>query len=373
MGGNNKGSNSNFINSNEISYNNTTSFPRLLFPFIPNVFNKKSEYNKGETYINAGSNYITRLNLFKLQSTNTSFGWTGVNKKAWNWNWTFLNIGYSDLFNKTDSFLAILSDNPFLRYSYNTAFVTGMGISFYKVNSNLPHPHALSKEISRKYSIEESGLSWGMIPILNKNKRKYIKGDAEIKYLTKYNKTSLALRSFIGIGIPLLGTDTNRTLPFFKQYFGGGSNSMRAWPVRGIGPGGNSLIPFNSNRTIFNDRTGDIQLELNGEFRFTIAQIIRNSLTLRGAIFTDIGNVWNTKNTKINSNEDTSQIQFKNIYKQLGVSAGTGFRLDFNYFILRFDLGFRFKRPELFYSNDGWALPKIGWDDCLKKIFIIRN
>ena len=370
---NNSGGNSNFINSNEISYTNTTSFPRLLFPFIPNAFNKKSQYNKGETYINAGTNYITRFNLFKLQSTNTSFGWTGVNKKTWRWNWNFLNIGYSDLFNKTDSFSAILADNPFLRFSYNTALVTGMGLSFYKVNSNLNHPNSLSKENSYRFNIEESGLSWGLIPVLNKNKRRYIKGDVEIKHSVKYNKTTIALRSFIGIGIPLLGTDTNRTLPFFKQYYGGGSNSMRAWPVRGIGPGGNALIPFSSNRTIFNDRTGDVQIELNAEYRYDIARIIPNTLTLRGAIFTDIGNVWNFKNTKLDGSADTSQIQWKNIYKQLGVTAGTGFRLDFNYFIVRLDLGFRIKKPDLFYINDGWSTPSVGFDDILKKIFTRGN
>ena len=91
--------------------------------------------------------------------------------------------------------------------------------------------------------------------------------DGEIKQTMQYNKSSLILRAYTGIGMPLLGSDSNRTLPFFKQYFGGGSNSMRAWPVRGIGPGGRPLVPYSSNQTAFNDRTGDIQLELNAEYR----------------------------------------------------------------------------------------------------------
>ena len=366
---NNTGSNSSIINSNELSYSNTTSFPRLLFPFIPNLFNKKNEYNNGETYIGLQSNYITRLNLFKLQSTNLSFGWTGYNKKGWKWNWTSLNFGYSNLINKTDSFEAILTKNPFLRSSYNTALVNGMGISFYKLISGLKHPNSQSKELSIRFNAEESGLTWGLLPIFNKNKRRFIKEDIEIKHSIRYSKTSLAFRGFAGIGIPLIGTDPNKTLPLFKQYFGGGSNSMRAWPVRGIGPGGNALIPYSADRTNFNDRTGDIQLEINSEFRYDIARIIPNTLTLRGAIFSDIGNVWNTRNSKLDGSADTSQFQFKNIYKQTGISAGTGFRLDFNYFIVRFDLGFRIKRPELFYQNDGWKLPDINLDDCLKKIF----
>jgi outer membrane protein insertion porin family len=67
--------------------------------------------------------------------------------------------------------------------------------------------------------------------------------------------------------------------------------------------------------------------------------------------------------------EDSAQFKLKNLYKQLGVSAGTGFRLDFNYFILRLDLGFRFKRPELSYVNDGWKVPSIGFDDVFRKLF----
>jgi outer membrane protein assembly factor BamA len=112
-----------------------------------------------------------------------------------------------------------------------------------------------------------------------------------------------------------------------------------------------------------------MQLEANIEYRYDIARIIPNTLTLRGALFVDAGNIWNFRNTKADGSEDSAQFQLKNLYKQLGVSAGTGFRLDFNYFVLRLDLGFRFKRPERFYINDGWQAPPLGFDDIFKKIF----
>ena len=223
--------------------------------------------------------------------------------------------------------------------------------------------------MSVRFNAEESGLTWGLVPVLNKYKRRYIKGDVEVKHIIKYNKASLGFRGFLGVGVPLLGSDTNPSLPINKQYFGGGSNSMRAWPVRGIGPGGRPLIPFSSNKTIFNDRTGDMQFELNAEYRFDIANIIPNTMILRGAIFSDIGNIWNLRNTKLDGSADSAQFKFKNLYSQTGVSAGTGLRLDFNYFVLRLDFGFRFKRPELYYINDGWKAPDIGFDDAFKKIF----
>lgn len=369
LNNNNRGANGKLISSNELSYSNTTSFPRLIFSKIPNAFNRKNNTNRGETFINVGLAYNNRLNLFNLQSVNASFGWTGTNRKGWKWTWTPFNVGFSYLFNESDSFRTILKENPFLQFSYNTAFVTGMGVGFSKTFSGFKHPNSLKKELTPRFSLEESGLTWGLLPVLNKYKRRYVKTDAEFKYTISYPKTSLAFRGFVGVGIPLLGSDTNRTLPFFKQYFGGGSNSMRAWPVRGIGPGGRPLVPFTSTKTIFNDRTGDMQLELNAEYRYDIARIIPNTLTLRGALFADIGNIWNLKNIKNDGTTDTAQFKMSNLYSQLGVSAGTGFRLDFSFFVLRLDFGFRFKRPEIYYKNDGWKVPGIGFDDFLKKIF----
>ncbi|MEY4702286.1 MAG: hypothetical protein RIR96_183, partial [Bacteroidota bacterium] len=283
---NNTGTRGRLINSNEISYGNTTSFPKLIFPSIPRMFSKNALAKNGETFINAGVAYNTRLNLFNLHSVTTNFGWAGVNRKNWKWSWSPVNIGFSNLFNQTDSFKKIVLDNPFLKFSYTTALVAGMGIRFSKLRTDLKHPNSLSKELAYNVNAEESGLTWGLLPFFKKYKRRYIKSDIEVKYTTKYSKSTLALRGFVGVGVPLLGSDTNRALPFFKQYFGGGSNSMRAWPVRGIGPGGRPLVPYSSTNTIFNDRTGDMQIEMNAEYRFDIARIIPNTLTLRGAVFT---------------------------------------------------------------------------------------
>jgi len=191
--------------------------------------------------------------------------------------------------------------------------------------------------------------------------RQFVKTDVEYIYSSSRPKSAFVFRMFGGIGIAARG-DT--TLPFFKQYFGGGSNSMRGWPVRGIGRGAQLLTPYGTNK--FNDRTGDIQLESNIEYRYTIAQIIPNSLTLRGALFMDIGNIWNLRNTVPGGGTDTTQFQFKNLYKELGVAAGTGFRLDFNYFVLRFDLGFRVKRPDV-SKNDGWQVPQITFSNLFRR------
>ena len=365
------------INSNELSYSNNVVIPRRLSlnPFPKTRLNSQGirvsneRIRPGETFINTTFALNNRLNLFNMQSVNLAIGVAGKNEKKFlkNWNYVFkpLNVEFSYLYNRTDSFKTILEKNPFLRYSYNTAFVLGMGFGISNIYQNPKHLKSLSRERLIKLNIEESGLTWGsLLPILNKYKAHFIKADAEYKYTVNYKKTSLVFRGFVGIGIPL---KQDTTLPFFKQYFGGGTNSMRGWPVRGIGAGGLPLVGYQENQ--FNDRRGDMQVELNAEYRYDIARIIPNLLTLKGAIFVDAGNVWNLRNSKTDGTTDSTQFKFKNLYQQMGLSAGTGFRLDFNYVTIRFDLGFRFKRPETSYINDGWKLPPIGFDDFFKKIF----
>ena len=78
--------------------------------------------------------------------------------------------------------------------------------------------------------------------------------------------------------------------------------------------------------------------------------------------------LWNLRNATFGG-DDSASLQFKHLYRDLGIAAGTGFRLDFNYVVLRFDLGFRFKRPELAYENNGWKVPSIGFNDAFGKLF----
>ena len=148
---------------------------------------------------------------------------------------------------------------------------------------------------------------------------------------------------------------------------GGGSNSMRGWPVRGIGLGGQKLTPLPENN--FNDRTGDIQFETNVELRHNLTQKIADLLTIKGAAFIDVGNIWNAKSPTLINADASTQFKPKNFVKQVGVSAGYGFRFDISYLIIRTDFSFRFKRPETSDLNNGWKLPDIGFDDAFKKIF----
>ncbi len=346
----------NRINSNEVSYTNSIIFPRFIFPFA-NI-NRDRRFVTTETFINTKVSYINRINLFNLQSFNFGVGYNGTTRKGHTWIFKPLNFEFARLYNETDSFKKTLLDNPFLRYSFNTALIAGAAIGYRYNKVNPKHPN---RQHSFKINLEESGMIWGRFGFFDKYMKQFVKADVEYTFAVSGPKSAFILRMFGGIGI---ASKKDTTLPFFKQYFGGGANSMRGWPVRGIGRGAQPLTPYGTNT--FNDRTGDIQLETNLEYRYTIAQIIPNSLVLKGAFFVDMGNVWNFRNSKPGGGLDSTQFMFKNLYKQLGVSAGTGFRLDFNYFVLRFDLGFRFKRPDV-TANDGWQIPNITFNNLFRR------
>ncbi len=349
------------LNSNEIGYSNNILIPGFITPF------RKINQTKlltQQTFINTNLSQINRINFFNQQILNTGFGYSWSNKANRSWTYRPLNIDFRRLYNRSASFDATLQTFPFLRYSFNTALVMGQTLSF---SSSYINPKYPKRQRTFKFNVEESGLLWGRLKpvlsnagkqnILTKYLKQFIKNDVEYTYTVSHPKSAVVFRLFSGIGIPTSASDT--TLPFFKQYFGGGPNSMRGWPVRGIGVGAQKLLPYNIENT-FNDRTGDIQIEGNAEYRYNIAPLFSNAVTLKGALFVDAGNIWNFKNTKTDGSIDSTQFHFRNIYKQLGVSAGTGFRLDFNYFLIRFDIGFRFKRPDI-STNNGWQIPNVNF------------
>ena len=352
------------INSNEITYSNNLLFPQFIFPL--NGYNKRKYVTK-QSFINTNISLINRIDFFNQQIFNTGYGYTFTKKENHLWSLKLFNFDFHRLYNRSARFDSTLKENPFLRYSFNTALVMGSSVTYNLAHINPRNPKKVTKFIA---NVKESGLLWGFLKegnrsaengnFFNKYLKEFVKSDVEYIYTINHPKSALVFRTFVGVGIPLTKTDT--TLPFFEQYFAGGPNSMRGWPVRGIGVGGQKLAPYQIAGLRFNDRTGDIQIEQNAEYRFNVAPLFSNAILFKMAVFADVGNIWNFKNTRPDGLKDSTQFEFKNLYKQLGVSSGVGFRFDFNYFLLRFDFGLRFKRPDLLI-NDGWQIPKVNFQN----------
>ncbi|WP_020571692.1 translocation and assembly module lipoprotein TamL [Neolewinella persica] len=185
---------------------------------------------------------------------------------------------------------------------------------------------------------------------------KYALALADIRYQKQYNPLkSFAARFLVAAGRPYGGSEA---VPYVKQFFAGGANSMRAWAPRGLGPGGfvdTLSLSTNNNLQLF--QTGDFRLELNLEYRFNIASFFR------GAFFADIGNIWTFEEDPerpgsqfLLSKRANEAGTFVNqaFYRQLAMSAGTGLRTDLSYFLFRLDVSLPLRYN---YPQDGFGEP----------------
>jgi outer membrane protein assembly factor BamA len=166
----------------------------------------------------------------------------------------------------------------------------------------------------------------------------YAKADVDLRFHYKFgeeNRQTLATRLFAGYGLPYGNSDI---LPYVKQYFSGGPYSVRAFRIRSLGPGtysGDEDLNTNDN---FFDQTGNIRLEANVEYRFPIYSF------LKGAVFTDAGNVWNSEPNPVFNGTDTFDSDF---LSELGIGSGVGLRIDVQGFVIRFDLAAPLHDPSL--------------------------
>ncbi|MCO6495409.1 MAG: BamA/TamA family outer membrane protein [Bacteroidetes bacterium] len=161
------------------------------------------------------------------------------------------------------------------------------------------------------------------------------------KYIDINN--ALAFRFNVGAGVPYGNDDI---LPFDKRFFIGGSNSLRGWRPRTLGPG--SYIDTTSGTRI--DRSGDLIIQGSIEYRFKFIK------PLELGVFMDAGNVWN-----IVPNSGTTQpemFDFRKFIGELALNTGIGFRFDFEFFIFRLDWGIQLKDPGI-TKNKGWVAKEL--------------
>ncbi len=170
----------------------------------------------------------------------------------------------------------------------------------------------------------------GSYQLLGVDFAQYVKGDIDFRsYTFLYEDISLVLRGFAGVGFAYLNS---AAMPFEKQYFSGGANSIRAWQVKGLGPGSYD----DPDATTYPNQTGDVKLEANMEYRFKLFW------KLELAMFLDVGNIWSL------SEEDDrvgAGFEFGRFYKELAVGTGVGTRAVFSFFVFRFDLGIPLRSP----------------------------
>ena len=172
----------------------------------------------------------------------------------------------------------------------------------------------------------------GYYEILGIRYSQYVRGDVSASHKVMFGKvTALAARLYAGVGYAYGNSDA---IPFDRMFYAGGSNSMRGWAPRTLGPG-SSAAPTN---VIYPTQLGDMKLEANIEFRFPIWGIFQ------GATFFDAGNIWYIDRKGVEYPEG-SVFSFGEFYKQIALNTGIGLRLDIKFAILRLDWGIRLHDP----------------------------
>ncbi|MHA7059152.1 translocation and assembly module lipoprotein TamL [Aquimarina sp. M1] len=322
------GSENQGLSSTQIGLKSDLIFPRLLFPIeIVDRF----KYAVPKTIVSAGFEYLNRSKLYSLNSLNASFGYSWNANRFVNHELNPISINYVNLSNTTQEFEDILDENPFLASSFDQQFIAGLTYSFIynELNDN-----SIKNAFYFNANFDIAGNTVSLFgkdqegnnskTFLGLEYAQYVKADIDFRYhFSLGNDQKLVARLFGGWG---LAYGNSTTLPFSKQYFSGGPFSVRAFRIRSLGPG--TYTPDPNDTGSFFDRSGDIRLEANLEYRFPIIPY------LKGAVFADAGNVW-----LMEANDALSGGKFSsNFINELGIGAGVGLRVDIQNFVIRFDL-----------------------------------
>ncbi len=184
----------------------------------------------------------------------------------------------------------------------------------------------------------------------------YLRGDFDFRYYFNKNEINkVVFRVAAGMGVPFVNF---KSLPFERSFFSGGANGMRAWQARSLGPGS-----YSDDGIFSFDQLGDNQLEGNVEYRFKMFKM------LHGALFVDAGNVWLRQK---NSSRPGGEFQLDRFYKEIAIGSGLGIRGDFNFFIVRLDLGLKVRDPQ-FAENNRWIIGNIFNNDWKTEYRLTHN
>ncbi len=338
------------VKSNEFGVSAGLSFPEFLG--LPNsIFHGPS---LPRTEINASYNYQNRPE-YTRNMISTSFGYSGsLREGKFYYQFYPIQAKIVRLSNLDQNFYTTLSGNPFLRDAYQNHFDVGSGLVAYYTTST-----ALVPKETYEYARLQLDASGNVLSLFNKAMKSDEYGSRLIwnTPYSQYIRTELTLgKTFVfgknggqALAIRLLGGvgyayGNSSTIPFEKQFYSGGANSMRGWQARSLGPGNSKA----DTTFVIPSQTGDVKLEANLEYRFPMFW------KLCGAVFTDVGNIWTLKET---DGDDGSHTHFdlKNLAASLAADWGLGLRVDLNFLILRIDMGMKLYDPS--QDTDRWRAP----------------
>lgn len=330
----------------EYSAEGNIRFPLFLFPFITR---EQKMRMRASTDLSLQYDSQDRPEFHRRVLTAAwTYAWQSHGKPYLRHRWDLISLNYVFMPWISDTFREnyLEGDDPrysILRYSYENLFImkTGYGIVLRSKNMGGSEQLQNTNGYQLRMGIEAAGnLLYGFSRLISARKNKdgqyslfniaysqYAKFDIDFsKNFLLNERNSLAMHCAFGIAVPY---GNSSIVPYEKRYFSGGANSVRGWSVRELGPGG---YKGEDGKIDFINQTGNLKLDLSLEYR------ARLFWKFHGAAFIDAGNIWNTRNYAA---QPDAQFKLGKFYKQIAVSYGLGLRLNFDYFILRFDGGMK--------------------------------
>ena len=349
---------SGLINDNYSEYSIETGikFPKFKAPFLKERFKRKI---LASTELAVNFNYQTRPEYTRIIF---GAGWKYIwspRRKSERHTFSLIDVNYVYLPYSKNGFLDQIT-NPLLRYSYENHLIMRIGYNLYMSNK----PSASTKKVfipnvyTLRAGVETSGNLLYAISNIIRQKRsdggykvfgtryaQYVKLDADYS-LTHYFSERGSLAFHVGGGV-VVPYGNSSVAPFEKRFYAGGANGVRGWAVRTLGPG-----CYNSSNTVnsFIYQCGDIRMDMNLEFRAKLFWVIEM------AAFVDAGNIWTMREY---DDQVGGVFKFNTFYKQIAMAYGLGIRLNFNYFLLRFDLGMKAHNPAI--GQEEWPLVHPNW------------
>lgn len=333
--------NGNLANTNtyRIGGEASLSVPRFMVPF----FKVKSP---GEfvprTNMLVGYEQLNRQTLYTLNSFKSQYGYSWKENKRKEHELNPISITYVNPINITQLYRDSTLKNPTLARITDRQFIIG---STYNYNYNQLIGSTTETGLYFNGLIDIAGNILGLVTGANLKTNdtinflgspfsQYVKAEMDIRYYKQFTKKlKWASRMIFGYGLPY---GNSNQIPFVKQFFAGGNNSLRGFRSRTVGPGTyRSPNAGNTEALFLPDQSGDIRFEMNTEFRLKLFSIVE------GAIFADAGNVWLYNDDPLKPGAKFSS----SFLKELAMDAGLGLRLDFTILLLRFDFAIPLKVP----------------------------
>lgn len=324
------------------------SMPRFVLPFT--TLHKRGPFAP-RTLIRAGYDILNRRQLYTLNSYRLEHGYAWKKTLEKSHELYPISISYVQPLNVTRAFDSLKTLFVGLKRIVDPQFILGTRYE-YLLNQQASGIQKLNSFYFNG-TVDLSGNIAGLLTGANVKRNdtaklfntpfaQYIKLEADVRYYRKIGmKSTWANRIDVGLGLPY---GNSVEIPYIKQFFIGGNNSLRGFRSRSVGPGTFFPVPANGDpNAIIPDQTGDIKLEMNTEFRPHI------SGPLYGAIFLDAGNIW-LKNDTMFTNKPGSKFTSK-FLSQLAIDAGVGVRLDITLFVIRLDVAFPLRKP--------WVVPPL--------------